>query len=136
MNKVILVGRMVRDPELKVTPSGTNVVSFTVACDRRYVKEGEERQADFISCVAWNKTAEFINRYFSKGVRIALSGRIQTRSWEDDSGNRRYATEVIAEEVEFCQSKNEGNGQVVPKSAAPSADIDGFIPADDEDLPF
>ena len=127
---------MARDPELKSTQSGTSVVSFTVACDRRFVKEGEERQADFINCVAWNKTAEFISRYFTKGIRIALEGRIQTRSYDDQQGNKRYITEVIAEEVEFAQSKNEGNGQAVPKSAAPNADVDGFMPAEDEDLPF
>ena len=135
MNKVVLVGRLARDPELRSTQSGAQVVSFTVACDRRYQKQGEERQADFISCVAWNKTAEFVNQYFKKGMRIALDGRIQTRSYEDQNGNKRYATEVIAEAVEFAQSKNEG-GESHPAPQAPSADIDGFIPADDEDLPF
>jgi len=136
MNKVILVGRLARDPELKSTQSGTAVVSFTVACDRRYVKEGEERQADFISCTAWGKTAEFISRYFTKGMRVALSGRIQTRSYDDQQGNKRYITEVIAEEVEFAQSKNESGGQAVPKDAAPNADVSGFMPVDDGDLPF
>ncbi|MBE7010990.1 MAG: single-stranded DNA-binding protein [Ruminococcaceae bacterium] len=145
MNKVVLVGRLARDPELRTTQSGTNVVSFTVACDRRFVRQGEERQADFISCVAWGKTAEFVSRYFTKGMRIALDGRIQTRSWDDQNGQKRYATEVIAEDVEFAQSKNEVGGSysapaysapapAVPQ--APSADIDGFMPVEEEDLPF
>ncbi|MBR6729285.1 MAG: single-stranded DNA-binding protein [Clostridia bacterium] len=143
MNKVVLVGRLARDPELRTTQSGTAVVSFTVACDRRFVKQGEERQADFIGCVAWGKTAEFVSRYFTKGMRIALDGRIQTRTWEDQNGQKRYATEVIAEDVEFAQSKNENGGsyQAPAYSApaapqAPSADIDGFMPVEEEDLPF
>ena len=143
MNKVVLVGRLARDPELRTTQSGTAVVSFTVACDRRFVRQGEERQADFISCVAWGKTAEFVSRYFTKGMRIALDGRIQTRSWDDQNGQKRYATEVIAEDVEFAQSKSENGGsyQAPAYSApaapqAPSADIDGFMPVEEEDLPF
>lgn len=146
MNKVVLVGRLARDPELRTTQSGTSVVSFTVACDRRFVRQGEERQADFINCVAWNKTAEFVSRYFTKGMRIALDGRIQTRSYDDQNGNKRYVTEVIAEDVEFAQSKNEGNGsyqapaysapQTPAAPQAPSSDIDGFIPVEEEDLPF
>lgn len=136
MNKVILVGRLARDPELRSTQTGAAVVSITVACDRKFVKEGEERQADFINCVAWNKTAEFINRYFSKGMRIALDGRIQTRSYDDQQGNKRYITEVIAEDVEFAQSKNEGSGQAVPAPSAPNSDIEGFMPFDESELPF
>ncbi len=146
MNKVVLVGRLARDPELRTTQSGTAVVSFTVACDRRFARQGEERQADFINCVAWNKTAEFISRYFTKGMRIALDGRIQTRSYDDQNGNKRYVTEVVAEDVEFAQSKNENAGGFqapgfdAPHTAsapqAPSADIDGFMPVEEEDLPF
>ncbi len=146
MNKVVLVGRLARDPELRNTQSGTAVVSFTVACDRRFTRQGEERQADFINCVAWNKTAEFISRYFTKGMRIALDGRIQTRSYDDQSGNKRYITEVVAEDVEFAQSKNENGYQADAPSysapqapaapQAPSADIDGFMPVEEEDLPF
>ena len=146
MNKVVLVGRLARDPELRTTQSGTAVVTFTVACDRRFTRQGEERQADFINCVAWNKTAEFVSRYFTKGMRIALDGRIQTRSYDDQSGNKRYVTEVIAEDVEFAQSKNEGGAGFQPAPAysdpmpaapqGPSADIDGFMPVEEEDLPF
>ena len=148
MNKVVLVGRLARDPELRTTQSGTSVVSFTVACDRRFTRQGEERQADFINCVAWNKTAEFISRYFTKGMRIALDGRIQTRSYDDQNGNKRYITEVVAEDVEFAQSKNESGAggyqaeapsyasQAPSVPQAPSADIDGFMPVEEEDLPF
>jgi len=146
VNKVVLVGRLARDPELRTTQSGTTVVSFTVACDRRFVRQGEERQADFISCVAWNKTAEFISRYFTKGMRIALDGRIQTRTYDDQNGNKRYITEVVVEDVEFAQSKSESGDSYqaqaypVPQAPAapqaPSADIDGFMPVEEEDLPF
>ncbi len=146
MNKVVLVGRLSRDPELRNTQSGTAVAGFTVACDRRYAKQGEERQADFISCVAWGKTAEFVNHYFKKGMRIALDGRIQTRTFEDQNGNKRYVTEVIAEGVEFAQSKNENFDTSVPseepeqtalsETIAPSANgLEGLV-VDDEDLPF
>lgn len=139
MNEVILVGRLTKDPELKSTLSGVSVCSFTVACDRRYQKEGE-RQADFISCVAWRNTAEFISKYFPKGTRIALEGSLQTRSWEDDAGNKRYATEVVVDHAEFAQSKGEGSYRISDVSQAeemPKGNIDGFIPTDyDEDLPF
>ena len=144
MNKVILVGRLARDPELKTTQSGVSVCSFTVACDRRYQKEGEERQADFINCVAWRGTADFVAKYFTKGTRIALDGSIQTRSWDDDEGNRRYVTEVIVDHAEFAQSKSEGINSVsaAPQMASqPMGNIDrnvpeGFEPVDVEDLPF
>ena len=144
MNKVILVGRLARDPELRTTQSGVSVCSFTVACDRRFQKQGEERQADFINCIAWRQQADFICKFFTKGMRIALDGSIQTRSWDDNDGNKRYATEVVVDHAEFAQSKNEGMGggfsapapQAAPFVAAPSGDIDGFIPVEEEDLPF
>ena len=144
MNKVILVGRLARDPELRTTQSGINVCSFTVACDRRFQKQGEERQADFISCIAWRQQAEFISKFFTKGMRIALDGSIQTRSWDDNDGNKRYATEVVVDHAEFAQSKTEGTGGYAPTpqaapaafASAPSGDIDGFMPVEEEDLPF
>lgn len=143
MNKVILVGRLARDPELRTTPSGVNVCNFTVACDRRFAQNGE-RQADFISCIAWRQSGEFVARYFKKGDRIALDGSIQTRSWDDANGNKRYATEVVVDHVEFAQSKNEGGGYSAPEApgiapaapSAPAGDIDGFMPIEEEDLPF
>lgn len=111
MNRAILMGRLVRDPELRSTQSGTQVSSFTLAIDRRFKNQNGERQTDFIPCVAWGKTAEFCARYFSQGQRMALVGSIQPRSWEDAEGNKRYTTEVIAEEVYFADSKREGGGQ-------------------------
>lgn len=146
MNKVILVGRLARDPELRVTGSGVSVCSFSVACDRRFVKQGEERKADFINCIAWRQTGEFISKYFTKGTRIALEGSLQTRDWTDNEGKKRYATEVIVDNAEFAQSKNEGGaygGGFTAPAAAPApanqnndSDIDGFMPIEDEDLPF
>ncbi len=134
MNKVILVGRLTRDPELRATTSGTSVASFTVACDRKYVKQGEERKTDFINCIAWRQSTEAISRYFKKGDRIALEGSIQVRDWQDNDGKRRYATEVVVEAWEFAQSKTEGAASLM--QAEPTEDIDGFMPIDDEDLPF
>ena len=147
MNKVILFGRLTKDPELRSTASGIPVCNFTVACDRRYVKQGEERQADFINCIAWQKSAESIAQYFKKGHRIALEGSIQTRSWTDNEGKTRYSTEVMVEQWEFAQSKNEGGavGQAVPGAAhfpdrTPTepldGDLDGFMPVDEDSLPF
>lgn len=132
MNKAILVGRLTKDPELRATTSGVSVASFTVACDRRFVKQGEERKADFINCIAWRQSAEAISRYFKKGDRIALEGTIQVRDWTDNDGKKRYATEVVVEQWEFAQSKTEG----APATSNTEADLDGFMPIDDEDLPF
>lgn len=139
MNKVVLLGRMAKDPELRSTQSEKAVAAFTVACDRRFAK-GE---ADFINCIAWNKTAEFVNQYFKKGDRISLCGRIQVRSWED-GGQKRYATEVVADEVEFAQSKSDGMQSPTPQPQIETtgnfsnipAMIDDFVPIDDSDLPF
>ena len=147
MNKVILVGRLTKDPELRATTSGIPVCSFTVACDRRFVKQGEERKADFINCIVWQKSAESIAQYFKKGHRIALEGSIQTRSWTDNEGKNRYSTEVVVEQWEFAQSKSEGGavGQAVPGAAhfpnsTPTepldGDLDGFMPVDEDSLPF
>lgn len=149
MNKVILVGRLTKDPELRATTSGIPVCSFTVACDRRFVKQGEERKADFINCIAWRQAGESISKYFAKGHRIALEGSIQTRNWTDNEGKTRYATEVVVDQWEFAQSKSETgmSGNFQPSSMpqyspqqepqTPAAgDIDGFMPIEEEDLPF
>ena len=103
-NKVILMGRLTADPELKQTQGGTTVTNFTIAVDRRYSKD-EEKQTDFISVVAWRNTAEFISKYFGKGSAILIEGELQTRSWTDQQGQKRYATEVVAHEVSFCEAK-------------------------------
>ena len=110
MNKVCLIGRLTKDPEMKViSTNNTMVANFTVAINRRFAKEGEERQADFINIIAWGKTAEFCSKYFKKGLQVGLVGRIQTRNWDDDNGQKHFATEVIAEEVYFADSKREDN---------------------------
>lgn len=149
MNKVILVGRLTKDPELRATTSGVPVCSFTVACDRRFVKQGEERKADFINCIAWRQTGESISKFFAKGHRIALEGSIQTRSWTDNDGKNRYTTEVIVDQWEFAQNKSEtgtagsfgSSSSLYPPQADVDqgpvvGDIDGFMPIEEEDLPF
>ncbi len=128
LNKVVLCGRLTADPELKQTTSGIAVVSFTLAVNRRYQSRGADGaqaqpQADFISVVAWRQTAEFISRYFRKGSALCITGSIQTRSWQDSQGQKRYATEVVADEAMFVDSKNEGgaaNGQFADTYNAPS----------------
>jgi len=108
MNKVCLIGRLTKDPEIRYTEANNIMVTnFNLAINRRFVKEGDERQADFINIVAWSKTAEFISKYFRKGQQVGIVGRIQTRNWEDEQGQKHYITEVIAEEVYFADSKRE-----------------------------
>ena len=105
MNKVILMGRLTRDPEVRYTQTtNTLVASFSLAVNRRFARQGEERQADFINIVAWNKTGEFVSKYFKKGQQVAVVGRLQTRSYQDNNNQTRYVTEVIAEEVYFADS--------------------------------
>ena len=112
MNKVVLVGRLTKDPEMKLTTNQTQVCNFTVAVDRKYKDADGQRQADFISCVAWKHTAVFIQKYFVKGSRIGVSGSIQTRSFEDQNGQKKYFVEVLVDEAEFVESGNKaGNSQ-------------------------
>lgn len=145
MNKVILMGRLTKDPDLRYT-SGNNtaVASFTLAVNRRVAKEGQQ-QADFINIVAWSKTAEFCGKYFTKGLQVAVVGRIQTRTWDDNEGKRHYVTEVVADETYFADSKKSSGdtgssmGGAAPKtySETPATSGDGFYPMDDDDeLPF
>ena len=132
MNKVELLGRLTKDPEIRYTQSNIPVASFTLAVNRRFAKEGEQ-QADFINIVAWNKTAEFCGKYFKKGSQIALVGRIQTRTYEDN-GTKKYITEVVAEEVYFADSKKdiiEDNGEPTDITN----DIETMV-ASGDDLPF
>lgn len=140
MNVTILVGRLARDPEIKYTNDGKSIARFTVAVDRRFKKEGEDT-ADFISCVAFGKTAEFVEKYFHKGQRIGLNGRIQTGSYTNKDGQKVYTTDVIADNVEFVESKAAGGGSNSAPAGRPNpADADGFvnIPDDvsDAGLPF
>lgn len=136
LNKTILGGRLTADPELKQTPSGVAVCSFTLAVNRKYAKEGEQN-TDFINCVAWRNTAEFISKYFKKGSSLCIVGNIQTRTWTDQNNQKRYATEVIVDEALFVDSKSDG-GQAQPGGYVPDAyTAPNFeeIGADDE-LPF
>lgn len=113
-NSATIGGRLTSTPELKVTSNGKNVTTFTIAVNRRSSKDGQQ-QADFISCVAWDKSAELITKYFEKGSSILVDGSIQTRSWKDDSGNSKYATEVNVHDVHFVDSKSENpSSSVVP----------------------
>ena len=145
INTVALMGRLTYDPELRSTPSGVSVIRFQVACDRNYQKSGEERQADFIDCVAWRQTAEFISRYFRKGSMIAVEGSIQTSNYTDKDGNKRKQVEVVANNVSFCGSKAESGADVQPREytqAAPTyanadnSDFEEIVDGNDDDLPF
>ena len=138
INKVILMGRLTRDPELRHTGKGTPVTTFSIAIDNGY---GDNKQTDFINCVAWNKTAEFVTKYFIKGRMIIIAdGRISTRSWETQDGKRAYATEVVANEVNFGESKTSPQLNTPQTAAQPPMqdDDDDFTPLDeeDDDLPF
>ena len=127
LNKVVLAGKLTADPELKRTQSDISVLSFTIAVNRRFAGKSADgqpaqSQADFISCVAWRQTAEFISRFFHKGSSICVTGSIQTRNWQDQNGQKRYATEVIVDEAMFVDSKGEGpQGTYTPDAySAPS----------------
>ena len=139
MNKVILMGRLTRDPEVRYTQTNnTLVASFSLAINRRFARQGEERQADFINVVAWNKTGEFCSKYFKKGQQVSIIGRLQTRNYDDKDGKKVYVTEVIAEEAYFADSKRDGEpsgfestfGEAVTQSA------EFQVTSSDDDLPF
>ena len=142
INSVVLMGRLTYEPELRTTSSGISVLRFQMAVDRNYQSQGQDRQADFIDCIAWRQTAEFISRYFHKGSMIAVEGSIQTGNYNDRDGNKRKSVEVVANQVSFCGSKTESQGtnpafsQPAPSYA--SADNSDFeeIVDDDDDLPF
>lgn len=108
LNKAIILGRITHDLEVRQTPSGTAVLQFTVAVDRNYSKDGGEKQTDFINCVAWRQTAEFISRWFSRGRMIAVDGRLQTRTYEDKNGTKHYITELIVENANFTGEPKQG----------------------------
>ena len=147
MNKVILMGRLTRDPEMRQTPNGVAVCGFSIAVNRRFAKEGQQT-ADFINCTAWRQQAEFICKYFQKGSMIAIVGQLQSRSWDNQEGKRQYSTEVMVDEVYFTGSKNEthsqgadyGHAAPQPRQDNAFGDIDnmGFqaIDGSEDDLPF
>lgn len=166
LNKIMLMGRLTTDPELKQTPNGISVATFTVAVDRNYQPKGQDKQTDFIPCVAWRNTAEFVSKYFSKGRMIVVEGALETRKYEDKSGNKRTAFEVIVDQCYFGDSKPASGGTMdapLPPAEPPPAliknttDVHGsptpygvqmpmpygkagggfdFIDTDDGDLPF
>lgn len=144
VNCAVIMGRLVADPELRTTGNGTSVCSFTVAVDRRFTRQGEERQTDFIDVIAWRQQAEFVSKYFRKGSMIAVQGYIQTRTYEDRNGNKRKAVEVVVDNVSFCGSKNETGTAVRTDSYAPvqpapsysTADEGDFKEIPEDDLPF
>ena len=141
LNKVILMGRFTRDPELRSTPQGLSTCAFSIAVDRNFVRQGEERKADFINCVAWRQTAEFISKYFKKGSMVALEGSIQTRSWDDQDGKKRYATDVVVNQVYFAESKRDSQSSMGMDDSFAASDF-GSLPepispmGTDDDLPF
>jgi single-strand DNA-binding protein len=138
MNKVQLVGRLTADPTVRYTNGGLSVARFNVACDRRAKKDGNQQTADFISCVAFGKSGEFVEKYFKKGNRIGITGRIQTGSYDKD-GTKVYTTDIVCEEIEFVESKGSGSGASSPKPE-PQPDANGFVAIPDgvidEELPF
>lgn len=127
LNKVVLGGRLTADVELKQTPSGVSVCQFSLAVNRRYSKDGEQ-STDFINCVAWRQTAEFIAKYFRKGSSLCISGAIQTRSWKDQNGQKRFATEVIADEAMFVDSKGEGAAETAKEPQWEEVNTDDPLP--------
>ena len=139
MNKVVLMGRLTRDPEVRYTQTNnTLVASFSLAVNRRFVRQGEERQADFINIVAWNKTGEFCSKYFKKGQQVAIIGRIQTRNWEDENKVKHYVTEVVAEEAYFADSKRDGeaSSDFANTFGSSVSENSEFAVSSEDDLPF
>lgn len=139
LNRIALMGRLTRTPELRRTQNGTAVASFTLAVDRDYSgKDGGEKETDFIDCVAWRSTAEFISKYFTKGRMVVVAGRLQIRPWTDKDGNKRKATEVIVDSAYFGDSKRDSDAHSTPTAtpAAPTVDNYESIEDDDADLLF
>lgn len=133
VNVAVIMGRLTKEPELRYTTTNKAVLACTVAVDRDYVKPGEERQADFIDVVAWGKTAEFVEKHFSKGQKIAIEGTIQTRTYKDRDGNNRKAVEVVARSVSFVERKQQ---DTMPEPSDDNIDKNGFVEVSDMDVPF
>lgn len=156
LNVVAIMGRLVADPELRTTPAGHSVCSFRIACDRSYVQQGQERQADFIDIVAWRQQADFVSKYFQKGSMIAVDGSLQTRNYQDKNGNSRTAVEVVANNISFAGAKRQDGqrapsyeqqttsyvqqekaAQNAPQPAYTQGSMDDFaVINDNDDLPF
>ena len=131
MNRVDLIGRLTKDPDVRQTQSGLNCAQFTLAVDRNYTDKDGNRGADFLPVVAWRGAAEFVGKWFKKGLRVAVTGSIQTRSYEAKDGGKRYVTEIIADHVEFCERRQE-DGTAEQRTDSGET----FTPEDDDDLPF
>ncbi|MDD5917233.1 MAG: single-stranded DNA-binding protein [Clostridiales bacterium] len=144
LNKVILIGNLVADPELKQTQNGIMVTTFRIAVSRRFTRAGEQPQADFIDIVCWRQQAEFVTRYFTKGKPILICGSIQTRTWTDKDNNKRYSTEVVADEVSFVERKSDSTSfsrdfdtaQQAPSYSSPKANSSFEELSADDELPF
>lgn len=133
LNHIALMGRLTRDPELRHTQSGTAVAGFTLAVERDFKSDGGDRETDFIDCVAWRSTAEFVSKYFSKGRMAVVEGRLQIRPWTDRDGSKRRTAEVVADHAYFADSKRD---EAAPQYAPPQASQFEELPDDDGDLPF
>nr|DAI71807.1 MAG TPA: Single strand binding protein [Caudoviricetes sp.] len=155
LNVIAIVGRLVADPELRTTPAGHSVCSLRIACDRSYVQQGQQRQADFIDVIAWRQSAEFVSKYFKKGGLIAVEGRLQTRQYRDKQGSNRTAVEVVANNISFAGAKRQDGqsapsyeqqtashvqqakaAQNAPQPAYTQGSMDDFAVNDGDDLPF
>jgi single-strand DNA-binding protein len=138
MNKVILMGRLTRDPEVRYTQTNNTLVSsFSLAVNRRFARQGEERQADFINVVAWSKLGEFCSKYFKKGQQVGVIGRIQVRNWDDEQGQKHYVTEVVAEEAYFADSKKDASTENFENTFGDTVSQNSeFQVSSDDELPF
>ena len=144
MNKVILIGNLTRDPEAFTTQSGVSRSTFTVAVQRRFANAQGVREADFIPVVAWRQSADFVNRYLTKGSKVAVEGSIQVRSYDAQDGSKRYVTEIIADNIEALGSRDEGQGQARPRDNGPTPPpapaagpaMNDFTEVEDDELPF
>ena len=128
LNKVILMGRLTAEPDVRSTPSGVSVTTFSLAVDRGYAKPGEEKQVDFIQIVCWRSTADFVGKYFSKGQLVAVEGAIRTRNYTDQSGTKRYITEVVANEVFFAEGKKQHQPESGPMNPLDVEYSEGDLP--------
>lgn len=148
MNKVIMIGYLAADPEFNSTQSGVSRCTFRIATQRKFANAEGKRESDFFNCIAWRNTADFISRFFAKGSRIAIEGTLQTRSYDAQDGSKRYVTEIIVENAEFCESRGAApDGQAQPPRQAPKPEPNrqmnmnemqrqGFEEVDDDELPF
>ena len=132
LNKCVLIGRLTKDPEKRFTPNNVPVTSFTIAVDRRYKDKNGNKVTDFIPVITWNKIAELVDEYCTKGKLVAVSGSIQTRSYDDKNGIKRYVTEIVADQVEFLSPKQTEQSVNIKDDI----DFNDFQPVDDEDVPF